>query len=132
MFGAFGYTNAKYDSFDTVLGDFSGNTISFTPEFTATYGIEYQAASGLYGLARARTTGSYYLDDANTAEQDTYTLVDLTAGYRWGSFDASVFVHNLTDQRYVVNAFGLSGPNGAEIGSIGDPRTYGVRGRMTF
>lgn len=132
LFGTFGYTNAQYESYDSVLGDFSGNTISFTPEFTATYGLEYQGSSGLYGIARARTTGPYYLDDANTAEQDAYTLVDLVAGYRWGRFDASFFVHNLTDQRYVTNAFGTAGPELVDIGTIGDPRTYGARAKVVF
>ncbi|MEG6510259.1 TonB-dependent receptor [Methyloligella sp. 2.7D] len=131
LFANFGYTNAEYDDFRSPLGNFSGNTISYVPEFTAAYGTEYETESGFYFLGQARTTGSYYLDDTNTAEQGTYTLVDLAAGYRVGRLDASLFVSNLTDQEYVVNSFGFAGP-GADMGTIGDPRTYGMRAKMTF
>lgn len=131
LFANLGYTNAKYDTFTNGFVDFSGKKISYTPEFTATYGVEYVASSGLYASAMARTIGSYYLDDSNVGKQSTYTLVNLVAGYRWENFDASVFVNNLSDEQYVINSLDLSG-SGSAIGSVGDPRTFGVKLRTVF
>lgn len=129
LFANLGYTNAKYDTFTNGFFDFSGKIISFTPEYTATYGVEYNDASGLYASARARTIGSYYIDDVNSAKQDIYTLVDLVAGYRWDNFDASLFVNNLSDEQYVINSLNFTG---SAIGSVGDPRTFGVKLRTVF
>lgn len=131
LFANFGYVNAEFDSYQNSATDFSGKEISFSPEFTAGYGFEYNAKSGLYFSAKAHTVGSYFLDNLNTVSQDSYTLVDLVAGYRWGMFDASVYVKNLTNEEYVVTLIDLSGP-GAYLGSLGDPMTFGVKLKSEF
>jgi len=131
FFANFGYVNAEFDRYQNGGTDFSGKEISFSPEFTTGYGFEYNAKSGLYFSAKARTVGSYFLDNLNTVSQDSYTLVDLVAGYRWDMFDASVYVKNLTDEEYVVTLVDVSGP-GQYGGSLGDPMTFGVKLKSEF
>lgn len=127
----FGYTHAKYNQFVNSFGDFSGNRISFTPEYTATYGLEYGGKEGPYFSAQAETIGRYYLDDGNAASQGAFTRLDLVAGYRWKNFDLSAFADNVTDEDYVIANLDFTG-SGFGVGSIGDPVTYGVRLRAEF
>jgi outer membrane receptor protein involved in Fe transport len=70
---------------------------------------------------------------ANVNDYDTklpaYVLVDLKAGVRWGHYDASIFVHNLTDAVAWVGA----NPTDAGVGVYSaPPRTIGVRVAASF
>lgn len=82
---------------------------------------------------RARTLGSYYLDEGNSSKQDAgTTLVDAVIGYTFGNFDVSLFGRNIFDERYIINVYDFAGTGTAAYGLDGDPATYGVRTRITF
>ncbi len=127
IFGALGYTQAEIDDWTGTLNgtarDYSGCTLPWAPDLTASAGFSYIHESGWYGSANVFWAGRQYFDAANTLEDDGYTLVNLKAGYRWGRWDIAVWCKNLFDQEYAQKMVESSGYTLVEDG---DPRTLGV------
>jgi len=127
IFAALGYTKAEIDDWTGTLNgiakDYSGCTIPWAPDLTANAGFSYTHDSGWYGTANVFWAGRQYFDAANTLEDDGYVLVNLKAGYRWGSWDVAVWCKNLFDEEYAQKMVASSGYTLVEDG---DPRTLGV------
>ena len=72
-------------------------------------------------------------DDANTAGQDAYLLVNLRGGFRTRMFFADAWMKNAFDTRYIPVAFPYPGfaPSGF-LGEVGRPRTFGVSAGFRF
>ena len=86
VFGSFGYTNASFsDGTMTGAVDLSGNSIPFTPDFTALLGAQWNPAvtSSINGFVRGEAvfTGAFH-DEANTRGQEACSLVNFRAGAR--------------------------------------------------
>jgi len=131
VFGALGFTHARFGSNTTSNGvDVSGNTIPNTPSFTTTIGAELSHAAGaarVYGRAEAVFYGAFQYDDANTAEQDAYSLTNVRVGARAKRLFAELWIRNAFDTKYVPVAFAYTGiaPSGF-VGEPGRPRTFGL------
>lgn len=131
LFGAFGYTHARFGDNTTSSGiPVDGNTIPNTPSSTATLGAELSRGvrgARVYGRAEAVFYGSFQYDDANTAGQDAYSLANLRAGARAKRLVAEAWIRNAFDTKYVPVAFAYPGiaPSGF-VGEPGRPRTFGV------
>jgi iron complex outermembrane receptor protein len=138
VFGAFGYTHARFGD-DTVSSglDVSNNAVPFTPDFTFSLGMQLTrdltAQLALYGRAELTSYGAFHYDDANLAEQDAYSLANFRAGLRAGRIFGEGWVRNAFDTRYVPVAFAYPGlaPSGF-VGEPGRPRTFGVSLGVTF
>lgn len=125
-----GYTHAEFDSFtDPVSGaNFDGNTINFVPEFTLAAGVEYRFCKNLYARVEVVGVGKYYLDEANSAAENGYALLNARIGYTWKNFELSIWGRNLLDQEYASNALDFRSaftPN-LLIRQPGDPLTFGA------
>jgi iron complex outermembrane receptor protein len=138
VFGAFGYTHARFSDDSTALGqDVSGNEIPNTPDFTASMGVGYaravNQAGTVYGRADLLVHGAFKYDEANTEGQDAYALMNLRAGFRRRMFFAEGWVKNLFDTEYIPVAFayGQLAPSGF-IGESGAPRTFGLSAGIVF
>ena len=113
---AYTYSDFQFDRFtDDDGNDFAGNTIPGVPDDLLRLEFAYRHASGFYGSLDALKVGDFLLNNANTAANDSYTVLGLRAGladYKLGSWTWSPFVgvNNLTDQSYAqnarINAFG--------------------------
>ncbi|MGD9823859.1 TonB-dependent receptor [Desulfobacter sp.] len=127
IFGALGYTQAEIDDWTGTLNgtarDYSGSTLPWAPDLTASAGFSYTHESGWYGSANVFWAGRQYFDAANTLEDDGYALVNLKAGYRWGRWDIAVWCKNLFDQEYAQKMVESAGYTLVEDG---DPMTLGV------
>jgi iron complex outermembrane recepter protein len=138
VFGAFGYTNARFSNGSTSLGqDVSDNKIPNTPDYTGSIGAQYSrvinpAWTG-YGRAELVFTGAFKYDDANIEGQQAYTLTNLRGGVRGRRFYVEGWLKNAFDIHYIPVAFayGELVPSGF-IGENGAPRTFGVRVGVTF
>lgn len=132
VFSAFGYTRARFGADTRSSGlDVSGNALPFTPDYTVSLGAQLTRAltsqiSG-YGRAEVAAYGAFHYDDANSASQDAYALVNLRAGARGRLLSAELWVRNAFDTRYVPLAFAYPGlaPSGF-VGEPGRPRTFGL------
>jgi iron complex outermembrane receptor protein len=137
VFGAFGYTNARFSNGTAALGvDVSDNKVPNTPEFTTSFGVQYGKALSVgtvYGRADVGVYGSFKYDEANTEGQDAYALVNLRGGFRRKIFVAEVWMKNAFDTTYIPVAFayGQLAPSGF-IGENGAPRTFGLSAGFTF
>jgi iron complex outermembrane receptor protein len=122
-----GYTHAEFDKFrDPYNGEsFAGNTINFVPEFTAAFAAEYRIWKGLYARAEVVGVGKFYLDEANTARQGAYALLNARLGYAGEHFEVFVSGRNLLDQAYASNALDFR-PFSGLIRQPGDPLCLGV------
>ena len=115
---ALGLVNAEFDSYTdnvlrSVLGphaagyEFGGNDINFVPEYTANLGAHIDLPWNLYTNWEVQGIGDYWLDEANTAEQDAYALVNARIGYKRDNWELFVYGRNLTGEDYSNNALDL-------------------------
>ena len=115
---ALGLVNAEFDSYtDSVLRgvlgphaagyEFGGNDINFVPEYTANLAAHIQLPWNLYTNWEVQGIGDYWLDEANTAEQDAYALLNARIGYKRDNWELFVYARNLTDEDYSNNALDL-------------------------
>lgn len=144
---AVGLVNAEFDSYTDnvlrgVLGpmaanyEYGGNDINFVPEYTANLAAHIQLPWNLSMQWEVQGIGTYWLDEANTAEQDAYALVNGRISYKRDDWELFAYWRNLTDEGYSNNALDLrytdySNPTAPrDAGMIlhipGWPRTFGV------
>ena len=138
FFSGLGYTDAKFDSGSVSGGvPVGGKRIANMPKYTADFGGQYSVAvsskATAYGRAEFVFRGAYHYDDANTQEQEAYSISNFRAGVRGRYLFGEAWVRNAFDTRYIPTAFAFAGlaPSGF-IGEMGAPRTYGVRAGVTF
>lgn len=138
VFGSLGVTRARFDAGSTSSGaDVSDNRLPFTPDYTASIGMQAtrEIRTGVLAFGRAELVryGSFDYDDANTAGQEAYSLANLRAGVDVRGVTVEGWVRNLFDTRYIPTAFayGLFAPSGF-VGESGRPRTLGVTVGVRF
>jgi iron complex outermembrane receptor protein len=139
FFGGFGYTSAHFGDGSVSGGvDVSGNRLSGMPDFTGNAGVQYsrpvRSSTTAFGRAEIVVYGNRQFDDANTAEQGAYSLVNFRGGVRAAHLFVEGWIRNAFDTFYVPTAFAYDprlAPSGF-IGEAGAPRTFGVRAGVTF
>jgi iron complex outermembrane receptor protein len=146
---ALGLVNAEFDRYTdneqrggmfaqmAASSEYSGNDISFVPEYTANLAAHIQLPWNLSMQWEVQGIGNYWLDEANTAEQDAYALINGRISYKRDNWELFAYWRNLTDEGYSNNAldfryinidpvtFDLS-PAGTILRIPGRPRTVGV------
>jgi iron complex outermembrane receptor protein len=132
LFGALGYNRTRFGDGSTSSGvDVAGNTMPFTPDYTATIGAQLsrmvRPSATIYGRAEVVAYGAFQYDDLNTAGQNAYTLTNLRGGVKGRNLLVEAWVKNAFDTRYIPVAFAFGGfaPSGF-VGETGRPRTFGV------
>ena len=137
LFGAFGYTHARFGD-DTVAGGAAvgGNKIPNTPDYTFVLGTEVSRAVRklrVYGRAEAVFYGASEYDEANTTGQDAYSLTNVRAGARGKLLFAEFWMRNAFDTAYIPVAFSYPGLTASGfIGESGRPRTFGLTAGVSF
>jgi iron complex outermembrane receptor protein len=138
VFASAGYTDAVFKNGSISGGvDVSGKTISNTPSFTTMAGTQLShplnGTTSLFVRGEFVTTGAFQYDDANTAGQTAYTVTNFRGGVRGKHAFLEAWIRNAFNTTYIPLAFAY--PNFAPsgfIGEMGRPRTFGVRGGVTF
>lgn len=124
---AMGIIDAKYDDYDTGIGNFKGQDIALTPAHTIRAGVAYIHPCGFYSRIDLYNQGKiYFFDNENMVfpEEEMYTLLDARLGYRLNDWDFCIYGRNLTDEDYITMFSSM------RVLSFGDPRTFGTR--MTY
>jgi iron complex outermembrane receptor protein len=112
---AYTWSDFVFDRFvDDEGNDFSGNRTPGAPENQFYGELSYTHGSGVYGAIDLLAVDKLFLDNGNTASDDSYAVSTLRAGYRWegGGWSLEPFagVNNLFDEDYSanvrINAFG--------------------------
>jgi iron complex outermembrane receptor protein len=137
LFGAFGYTRARFDEGTVLNGvNVSGNEIPNTPGYTATLGSQLSrvlSGATVYGRVELALHGAFHYDDINSVMQEAYSLTHFRAGVRVRTLFTEAWVRNAFDTHYIPVAFAYSSfaPSGF-VGESGAPRTFGVTTGVTF
>jgi iron complex outermembrane receptor protein len=138
VFGAFGYTRARFSDGSVSSGaDVSDNLVPFTPDYTVSLGLDVSRTvrQNLRAFGRAEIVrhGSFQYDDANSAGQEAYALVNARAGIGVRRISVEAWIKNAFDTRYIPTAFAFPGlaPSGF-VGEMGRPRTFGISLRVGF
>ena len=121
------------------INDFTGRTLPLNPDFSAAIAMQYirPMSNGLESLFRVdyEYRGKTYWWFNNDDVQDSFSLVNLRAGIQSDNWSASVYVNNLTDERYQTFFFPNEAVGGAphpDIGWYGEPRVWGLDLRYSF
>lgn len=140
--GGAGYVHAGYDSY--ITRDSAGNVLDLTalpfavPKWTFNLGGNYELplADGALRLTAnyAYTSRVIYQPtaaDRASVTQPAFGLLDARLNWHIASqnLDVALFGKNLTNKLY-FSSISVTGP--FNIGSVGEPRTYGIQVRKTF
>ena len=102
---AYGLCDSKYDKFDD--SGLVGKQVSFIPEHTLSFSLNYRFDNGLHGQVGTKTIGETHYwkyDGTNPSDKiDSYTLLDANLGYEWNLWEFNVFGLNLTDEEYYTS-----------------------------
>ncbi|MGD1858541.1 MAG: TonB-dependent receptor domain-containing protein [Leptolyngbyaceae cyanobacterium] len=129
----FGFLDATYTDYeDPNLGDFDGNTLPYSPEYTFNVAAQYRSPNGIFGRFELLGFGTTFFNDDNSLKQEPYVLVNGRLGYE---FDANqgvyLFANNIFDYRpLTTNAVFFGGT--LETATYGAPATYGIQYRARF
>ena len=132
-----GFTDTEFTDggqlLDDVIGggaDLEGNEFSFAPRWTGSVQARYEWLSGWFANARMRYSDEGFAQPDNnpTAINDSFTVLDLIAGYQANRWRAELFMTNVTDEEYIT--FNPVDPSDGAVAVVGDPRVFG--GRVVF
>jgi outer membrane receptor protein involved in Fe transport len=109
------FTNNEYITYANNLGTFDGNEQAGLPATTVSGSASYTLPFGLSVEGRVEHVGSYFADDANTAETDSYLIFGGSVGFERntsiGTLRAFASGENLTDELYTASVF-INGTGG--------------------
>jgi iron complex outermembrane receptor protein len=110
------YTYSRFRFKDYLIDDddFSGNTIPGIPNHMWYGEIFYLTSTGFYARLELQGRSKMFVNDANTAIDDNYTVINLQTGFRIGldqwSVEPFLGLNNITNTSYSdnvrINAFG--------------------------
>jgi iron complex outermembrane receptor protein len=138
LFSALGFTHARFGDETFARGvSVADNELPYTPGVTFSIGADVSHAISsevsIYGRGEVAASSGFQYDEANSAEQDAYSLVNLRVGARGYRLFGEAWVRNAFDTQYVPLAFPYPGlaPSGF-VAEPGRPRTFGVTFGFTF
>ncbi len=118
-------------------GDIGGNEVERTPPTQASVGTQWEADinSDMSYFLRGDLSwqSDFYVSSANIATIPERTLLNLRAGLTYRNIDFSIWGRNVTDEKYVSNAFAVFLPFGNTYGEFfGERATYGATIGVNF
>lgn len=138
VFANAGYVKTEFEEFMLNRGggveDYKGNEFAGAPNITSTVGVVYQPLIGWFAQADATYQDEAYLDNANTREADSRTLVNAKFGYRWQQVSAYLWGRNIFDKQYIANSWEEEAaiPAVQDYQMPGAPRSIGVSLAVDF
>lgn len=111
---AFSYNDFEFLEYRTETDVFDGNELPGVPRSFLYWSVSYDGPGHLWGAIDNTYSSAYYVDDANTTENDAWYVTSVRTGWRGqlSGWDLAPFVGvvNLFDQSYVgsvvINARG--------------------------
>lgn len=135
MYTSIGLLKAKFDEYNdpnpTAL-DVTGRAPANSPEYQYNVGFDYLFMEAWTFKSNVEGRGSYYFSNRHNEKSDPYALLNASLEYTNGSFTASLWMRNITDEEYFVRGFGSFGNNPSKFyetelyTQFGAPRTGGL------
>jgi len=127
---AAGWTHARLTDYTDPTGNnLDGNTPPFVPEFDALLAADFHLQNGFFARLEYVLAGDTWFDDFNRPQfqQDTFGLLNVSAGFRTDTWNATVFATNLTGEEYYSNM-----NTDVQTGAVGAPREFGFKAGVKF
>ena len=122
---AYGICDSKYKKF-TGSG-LEGKQVSFVPDHTLAFSMNYRFKNGIYGQIGTKTIGeTFYWNYSGNNPDDkiaNYTLLDANLGYDFDYLKINLFGLNLTQEEYYTS---LVNNLPGSPGIAGSPRVVGM------
>ena len=108
----------KFEDFIDAENDYSGNNLTGVPDKNVNAGLRIEHKNGLFLIGTLQHVGEIPMTDANSLYSDSYTLLNVKAGYKTNfsdqlNFEINAGINNITDKKYpssvLVNAVGFGG-----------------------
>ena len=135
LYTSLGLLKAEFDEYNdpnpTAI-DMTGRAPANSPEYQYNVGFDYLFLEAWTFKANVEGKGSYYFSNRHDEKTDPYALLNSSLEYTNGSFSASVWARNITDEEYYVRGFGSFGNNPSKFyetelyTQLGAPRTAGL------
>ena len=128
--GSLGLLKTEFTDFTSDDQSFTGKDLPFAPNVTAAFGVQYYLDDNWSVGADASFTDSYFSTPANSIEVDSRILTN--AQVNWQNdrgWKAGAYIRNITDERYVTEAFAAPGD---QVVQVGEPRTIGLFLELAF
>ncbi|MEM9004451.1 MAG: TonB-dependent receptor, partial [Cyanobacteria bacterium P01_F01_bin.86] len=129
----FGYLDATYTDYeDPNLGDFDGNNLPYSPDYTFNVAAQYRSPNGIFGRLEVQGFGTTFFNDDNSLDQSPYILVNGRLGYEFDDNQGVyLFANNIFDYRPLTTAASFFGGS-LVTATYGAPATYGIQYRARF
>jgi len=122
LFGSYGYTDATFDEYKDIKGDYSGNTNIYAPKYNYNLGVQYRDNQGYFARVDLNGYGKTYFNKENTNSKDSYNLVNAKVGYETEDYDIYLYGKNIFNKEY--NSINLFNSGGV---AYSPPREIGVQ-----
>jgi iron complex outermembrane receptor protein len=129
LYGSFGWTKAKFDTFVSDGIDYSGNYLLEVPDITAALGGSYFFAPHWYLNGSLTYIGERYYDIANSKKEEGYTTCNGGIGYKRNHWNAELYVTNLFGSENVD--FMIHTPS-HDYYHFAPPRVFGFKADYLF
>lgn len=131
---SYGYTNAKFVDYDDGKRNYNGNYVPYAPQNTFDINAQYRMefSSGIDALVfrlGCSGVGKIYWDDANTASQPFYGLLNAGLTVVKGAAEIDLWGKNLTGTKYDTFYFQSIGNCFVQRGK---PAMVGISVRFSF
>jgi iron complex outermembrane receptor protein len=135
LYASLGLLKAKFDEYvdpNPSAIDMTGRTPANSPEYQYNVGFDYLFLEAWTFKTNVEGKGSYYFSNRHNEKSEAYALLNSSLEYTNGSFSASLWVRNITDEEYYVRGFGDFGNNPSKFYvtesyvQLGDPRKVGL------
>ena len=118
--GSFTVIDSKIVKASDTETAFEGNQLRSIPDYTGSFGLNYQVTPKLITRVHIDTQGEYYVNEANLGGKfGDYTILSATADYDTGWGNIKLQLNNLTDQSYEY-VYDFSADGTSTIHSPGD------------
>lgn len=135
IFGSIGLLKTKFGNYEENCalsgGNCKGNEYPGAPSITASLGGIYKHHSGFFVAMDADYTSDYYtfgdINNQSDFELDSRIVANANVGYDFGDVKAKLFVENMFDKEYLLNA----STRGGEA-TVGNGRVLGAEVLVRF
>lgn len=124
---SFGYTWARLTDYQHQGADYSGKKVPFTPEYTASFALQYNHDCGFVARGEVLHYGSMYWTEDNKDERGDITLLNARIGYEFDKFGVYVYGNNLGNEKYLSYYSPAS-----NLGMMARPREVGMQLQYRF
>jgi outer membrane receptor protein involved in Fe transport len=125
------WTHTRLDAFQSGDGvDRAGGKFPNAPEWTASLGIDYRPATGVFGSVLFSYADSTFSSVGNPklTGLESRRLLSAKLGYAWENAEIYLFGSNLLDDEYALVRLERRAVSNPASGKAGAPRTIGVGG----